>query len=134
MGRIDPPETDALISHPRYALRKDAAPGGARFTLAGDVNAQDAARLLDAMKDAVEKESLGDARMATLCLGELELSDGVALARMVDLVRLLLGGARRVRVVRPPQTLAHVLYRVGMLAGDARLALVEPRQEEGIAN
>ena len=127
MGR---PEPDVLLSHPRYTLRKDASRAGARFILSGDVDARGAGLLLDAM----EMESLEGARLASLHLGELELSDGVAVARMVDLVRLLLGGARRVRVVQSPQALAHVLYRVGMLAGDARLELVDPRQEEGIAN
>ncbi len=75
-----------------------------------------------------------NADLTSLDLEELELIDGAAVARMVDLIRLLLNGSRRVRVLKSPQSLAHTLYRVGMLEGDARLELVEPRQEEGTTN
>ena len=71
------------------------------------------------------------ADLTSLDLEELELLDGAAVARMVDLVRLLLSAYRRVRVLNSPQSLAHTLYRVGMLEGEARLELVDPRQEEG---
>ncbi len=69
-----------------------------------------------------------------LDLEELELLDGGAVARMVDLIRLLLSASRRVEVLKSPQSLAHTLYRVGMLEGDSRLELVDPRQEEGTPN
>ncbi len=98
--------------------------------LSGDVDSLEAGRVLEVM----EKESLGTGSVARLDLEELELLDGVAVARMVDVVRLLLGGSRRVEVFKSPQSLAHTLYRAGMLRGDARLELIEPRQEEGVAN
>ncbi len=116
-----------LLSHPHYELRKSVS--GARFILAGDLDAGGAARVLEAM----ESQVLG-AELSHLDLEELELLDGAAVARMVDLVRLLLSGSQRVRVLKSPQSLAHTLYRVGMLEGDARLELIEPRQEEGAPN
>ncbi len=116
-----------LLSHPQYELRKSAT--GECFILAGDLHAEGAARVLEAMEGQV----LG-ADLTSLDLEELELIDGSAVALMVDLIRLLLDGSKRVEVLKSPQSLAHTLYRVGMLEGDARLELIEPRQEEGTTN
>ena len=81
----------------------------------------------------MEGQVLG-ADLTSLDLEELELIDGSAVARMIDLVRFLLSGSKRVKVLKSPQSLAHTLYRVGMLEGDARLELIEPREEEGTTN
>ena len=116
-----------LVSHPQYELGKSAS--GARFTLSGDLDAEGAARVLESM----EGQAL-DADLTSLDLEELELIDGAAVARMVDLIRLLLNVSGRVRVFKSPQSLAHTLYRVGMLEGDSRLELIEPREEEGTTN
>ncbi len=116
-----------LLSHHRYELGKSVS--GERFTLSGDLDSEGAARVLEAM----EGESLC-ADATSLDLEELELVDGAAVARMVDLIRLLLSVSKRVEVLKSPQSLAHTLYRVGMLEGDARLELVDPRQEEGTTN
>ena len=121
------PEEKVLLSHSHYELRKSAS--GERFTLVGDLDAEGAARVLEAM----ESESLR-AEITSLDLEELELLDGAAVARMVDVIRLLLSGSDKVRVFKSPQSLAHTIYRVGMLEGDARLELVDPRQEEGTTN
>ena len=121
------PQERILLSHPHYDLKRCAS--GARFTLSGDLDSEGAARVLEAMEGQV----LG-ADLTSLDLEELELIDGSAVARMVDLIRLLLSGSERVRVLKSPQSLAHTLYRVGMLEGDARLELIEPRQEEGTTN
>ena len=123
------PGQQTLLSNPRYELAKSASGDGAHFTLSGDLDAEGAARVLEAM----EGESLR-AEITSLDLEELELIDGAAVARMVDLTRLLLSVSKRVEVIRSPQSLAHTLYRVGMLEGDARLELVDPRQEEGTTN
>lgn len=116
-----------LLSHPKYELGKSAS--GACFTLSGDLDAEDAARVLEAMEGEVS-----GADLTSLDLEELELLDGTAVARMVNLVRLLLSASKRVEVLKSPQSLAHTLYRVGMLEGDSRLELVDPRQEEGTTN
>lgn len=121
------PGQQTLLSHSHYELRKSAS--GECFTLAGDLDAEGAARVLEAMEGQVLKAGL-----ASLDLEELELLDGAAVARLVDLVRLLLSACRRVEVLKSPQSLAHTLYRVGMLEGDSRLELVDPRQEEGAPN
>ena len=121
------PGQQTLLSHSHYELRKSAS--GECFILAGDLDAEGAARVFEAM----EGERLR-AEITSLDLEELELLDGAAVARMVDLVRLLLSASRRVQVLKSPQSLAHTLYRVGMLEGASRLELVEPRQEEGAPN
>ena len=116
-----------LLSHPQYELGKSAS--GEFFILTGDLDAEGAARVLEALEGQVLSADL-----TSLNLEELELIDGAAVARMVDLIRLLLRGSASVRVLKSPQSLAHTLYRVGMLEGDARLELIEPRQEEGTTN
>lgn len=120
-------EEKVLLSHPQYELGKSAS--GECFTLAGDLDAEGAARILKAMEGEVS-----EAYLTSLDLEELELLDGAAVARMVDLIRLLLGGSNRVHVLKSPQSLAHTLYRVGMLEGDTRLELIDPREEEGTTN
>lgn len=57
-----------------------------------------------------------------LDLAELELLDGVAVARAVTGLRALLARHGRLELVEPPQSLAHTLYRVGALE-DGRLAV-----------
>lgn len=120
-------EGKILLSHPQYELGKSAS--GDCIILAGDLDAEGAARVLEAM----EGQAL-DADLTSLDLEELELIDGAAVARMVDLIRLLLRGSASARVFKSPQSLAHTLYRVGMLEGDSRLELIEPREEEGTTN
>ncbi len=99
------------------------------FSLSGDLNAGGAARVLEEIKTQVL-----DAGSMGLDLEELELMDGVAVARMVDLIRLLLSASEQVKVFKSPQSLAHTLYRAGMLEGASRLKLIEPREEEGTTN
>lgn len=65
-----------------------------------------------------------------LDLLDLDVDDGVANARMVDLVRALRDAAGSIVVEGAPQMLAHVLYKVGDLE-DGRIRLVEPRSDEG---
>ena len=113
-----------LLSHHSYELGKSAS--GERYTLAGDLDAEGAARVLEAMEAQVLS-----ADHTSLDLEELDLLDGAAVALMVDLTRLLLSASGRVQVLKSPQSLAHTLYRVGMLEGDSRLELIEPREEEG---
>ena len=120
-------EERILLSHPKYELGKSAS--GDCFTLAGDLDAEGAARVFEVMEEQVL-----NAALTSLDLEELELIDGAAVARMVDLIRLLLSVSKRVQVLKSPQSLAHTLYRVGMLEGDSRLELVDPRQEEGATN
>ena len=126
---MEKPGQQTLLSNPRYELGKSASDDGAHFTLSGDLDAGGAARVLEAMEGEVLS-----ADHTSLDLEELELLDGAAVARMVDFIRLLLSVAKRVSVIKSPQSLAHTLYRVGMLEGDVRLELVDPRQEEGTTN
>ena len=116
-----------LLSLLQCEIKKRAA--GKCFIFTGDLDAEGAACVLKAM----ESEVL-EADLTVLDLEDLELLDGAAVAHMVALVRLLLIACKRVQVLKSPQSLAHTLYRVGMLEGDARLELIEPREEEGVSN
>ncbi len=118
----------ALVSEEAFALLRTDAAEETWFIIRGDQDAAGAARVLAAL-DAEP----GGSEIGALFLEETELLDGSATAQMVDAVRLLLERFKRVRLIRSPQVLAHSIYRVGMLAGDTRLELVEPREEEGVA-
>lgn len=65
----------------------------------------------------------------TLDLGELELLDGVSVARAATAVDELLLRLGRLTLLHAPQHLAHTLYKVGRL-GHPGLVLVDPRQDE----
>ena len=62
-------------------------------------------------------------------LGDLELEDGVSVARVVTALRGALLGRTSLELREAPQMLAHTLYKVGMLGGALRL--VAPRSDEG---
>ena len=126
---MESPRPEALIEEAAFRLSREETPGGTRFILSGDVDADGAARVLRALE---EKAGAGEA--AELLLDEAELTDGPATALMVEAVRLLLDRFTRLRLVRAPQALAHTLYRVGMLRPGSRIALAEPRDEEGRAS
>ena len=76
--------------------------------------------------EALWVEIDGAARAITgplrLELGELELLDGVAVARAVTGLRALLARHGALELFEPPQSLAHTLYRVGALE-DGRLVV-----------
>lgn len=118
-----------LVSEEAFELvRTDADDKEAWFILRGDLDAFGARLVLGALE--VEP---GGSEIGVFFLEEAELVDGSAIAQMVDAVRLLLERFERVRLIRSPQILAHSIYRVGMLVGNSRLELVEPREEEGVA-
>lgn len=118
----------ALVSEEAFELVRTDADEEAWFIIRGDLDAFGARLVLGAL----EAEP-GGSEIGVLFLEEAELLDGSATAQMVDAVRLLLERFERVKLIRSPQILAHSIYRVGMLAGNTRLELVEPREEEGVA-
>lgn len=65
-----------------------------------------------------------------LDLEEAELDDAAVVAVLVDHLRQAARRVGAIQVLRPPQVLAHGLYRVGALAGST-LQLIEPREELG---
>ncbi len=103
--------------------------GGTGYVLLGDVAAEGARRVCEALKS-----DSGRAGPVEFLMEEAELIDGVSVALMVDALRLLNGRHDSMRLIGSPQMLAHTLYKVGMLGAGSRLVLVEPREEEGGAN
>jgi hypothetical protein len=67
---------------------------------------------------------------AILDCQDLELTDGLAVARMVDLIRELARRWGGLCVDRAPQMLAHTLYKPGLLR-DGQIRLRAPREDEG---
>ena len=68
-------------------------------------------------------------------LSELDVESGEALAGLITALRAwaqaaCAAGARGLRLVEPPQHLAHTLYKIGALQGDL-IVLHAPRAEDG---
>ncbi|MBL8617221.1 MAG: hypothetical protein JNM72_16545 [Deltaproteobacteria bacterium] len=68
-------------------------------------------------------------------LCELDIESGEALAALITTLRAwaaaaTAAGARGLRLVEPPQHLAHTLYKIGALQGDL-IVLHAPRAEDG---
>jgi len=61
-------------------------------------------------------------------LDELDLEDGVSVARTISALRLAAAGRSSVTLRNAPQMLAHTLYKVGMLD---TFTLIDPRHDEG---
>ena len=81
---------------------------------------------------------LGQARPNThldVDLSELDVESGEALAALITVLRAwaaaaAAAGARGLRLLEPPQHLAHTLYKIGALQGDL-IVLHAPRAEDG---
>ena len=89
------------------------------LALVGELDGDTVEALLDALARAAADEPPGP---LSLDLGELELLDGVAVARAVTALRALLPRHSPLTLRDAPQMLAHTLYRVGALE-DGRLRL-----------
>lgn len=68
-------------------------------------------------------------------LSELDVESGEALAALITALRAwataaTAAGARGLRLIEPPQHLAHTLYKIGALQG-ALIVLQAPRAEDG---
>ncbi|MEJ2060005.1 MAG: hypothetical protein P8Y64_05890 [Gammaproteobacteria bacterium] len=93
--------------------------------MAGELNAQNAAPALASLHaTAAESDVL------TLELLDLDVEDARALGLLVDCLRVMSMNRAHLVLLHAPQVLAHVLYRTALLEGDARIELVDPREEE----
>ena len=63
----------------------------------------------------------------TIDMRETQLRDQTLIGMLVDQIREAAARTGRVQLLEPPQVLAHNLYRVGALDGDATIQLVDPR-------
>jgi ABC-type transporter Mla MlaB component len=68
-----------------------------------------------------------------LDLEEAEIEDASVAAMLVDYLRQTAARVGSVQILRPPQVLAHGLYRIGAL-GPSSIQLVEPRSELGTSS
>lgn len=96
------------------------------LVVAGELAGEEARALGPALVAAEGALPPGELRVD---LDGLEALDGVATAISVSALRALLDLRERVRLLAPPQMLAHTLYRVGALES-GRLRLEDVRAEE----
>jgi hypothetical protein len=102
------------------SFRCSAIEGG--WQLAGLYQRGDEATLADLLPHWQQGELI-------LELGDLELEDGAMTADLISWLRQLLQAGLALRLIQPPQVLAHTLYRIDML-NHPHLLLVDPREEE----
>jgi ABC-type transporter Mla MlaB component len=62
---------------------------------------------------------------------DADIEDAGVAAMLVDHIRQTAERVGTVQILRPPQILAHCLYRIGALGDRASIQLVEPRMEIG---
>lgn len=105
------------------ALRISEAEGS--WQLAGELDRQEATSILQ-----WSEQFPTYAGSLHLELMELDVSDGAAAAMAIDMVRNLLQRCDSLVLHHAPHTLAHTLYRIGMLEAGSRLTLQAPREEE----
>lgn len=63
-------------------------------------------------------------------LSELDVVDGVAATHMLNIVRLILNRCGAATLVGSPQSLAHNLYRAGLLFDGCAITLIDMREDE----
>jgi ABC-type transporter Mla MlaB component len=68
----------------------------------------------------------------TIDMEDADVEDSSVATMLVDYIRETAHRVGAVQIVRPPQIIAHSLYRVGALGG--AIQLVEPRQEIGTSS
>ena len=129
MSESESAQPRLVVFDSEFELLRFDLDGGAGYVLLGDVDFDGAGRIFEAFE-----ADPGRGGAVELMMEEAELTDGLSVTRMVDAVRLLVDRHERVRLIRPPQMLAHSFYRLGMLTEGTRLELVEPREEEGEAS
>lgn len=63
-------------------------------------------------------------------LSELDIADGVAATHMLNIVRLILNRCGSATLIGSPQSLAHNLYRAGLLFEGCPIHLIGMREDE----
>lgn len=97
-----------------------------RLTLKGTVDRDIAALFIEQLASL----SLEDAPVE-IDLEEADIEDGQICAVLVDHLRQAAYRIGSLILFRPPQVLAHALYRIGALGPRAVIQVIEPRDELG---
>lgn len=97
-----------------------------QITLSGQVE-RDVALLFVEQLAAFDRD---DAPL-TIDMEDADIEDGVVAAMLVEHIRQAAERVGAVRLLRPPQVLAHCLYRIGTLGPASAIQLIEPRAEIG---
>lgn len=95
------------------------------LVLAGELQADDASKL-EQWFHLLELHETPQ----RLDLTGLDIVDGVAATHMLNIVRLTLNRCGQVTLVGSPQSLAHNLYRAGLLFDGCAITLIDMREDE----
>ncbi|MDH5784812.1 MAG: hypothetical protein OEZ16_04290 [Chromatiales bacterium] len=95
------------------------------LTLSGELKGEDASRLEQWFHQLELHET--PQRME---LSELEIADGVAATHMLNIVRFILNRCGAATLIGSPQSLAHNLYRAGLLYEGCAITLIDMREDE----
>jgi ABC-type transporter Mla MlaB component len=98
------------------------------LTLAGDVGREVALLFVEQLAGLERSDA-----PVELELEDAEVVDARVVALLVESIRQAAHRTGSVRLLRPPQVLAHALYRVGALGAGSVLEVIEPREELGSA-
>lgn len=109
---------------PPPALEWELSPS--TLVVAGELVAPDQVQPPSEIAAHVAQDAL---TVFVLDLGELDIEDGPALARLVSWIRQL-AQHRPLRLDEAPQMLAHTLYKIGALEA-GRIVLRAPRMDQG---
>ena len=91
---------------------------------------RDIAALLTEQLSAIHPGDL----VTTIDFTEADIDDAVVVTTLIKLLRETANRLTRLEVVGAPQTIAHGLYRVGALGPNAKLKLIDPREEIGTSS
>lgn len=76
----------------------------------------------------------GSDELTRIDLSEADLEDAIVVSSLIDALRTTAERLGKLEVFGAPQVLAHGLYRVGALGPNAKLRLIEPREEIGTSS
>ena len=117
------PNTPTLTGQPMKLLH-DVHGDRVDVRIAGDLETDSCTCLENFWELRVAEHAVIDVE-----LSETDVVDGRGVAVFTTLVRDSLREGRHITLRHAPQMVAHTLYKVGAL-DDARLTLIEPREEE----
>jgi anti-anti-sigma regulatory factor len=107
------------------ALSISATKQGGALHLSGELQGDDASKL-EQWFHLLELHETPQ----RLELAELDIADGVAATHMLNIVRLVLNRCGHATLVGSPQSLAHNLYRAGLLYEGCAITLIDMREDE----
>jgi anti-anti-sigma regulatory factor len=96
------------------------------ISIEGELCEENAAEVDEAFRSV----SVASNGTTVLNMSAFDVMDGVGVTTVINAIRSLLERTQKIMIIAAPQMLAHNLYRVGMLAANSRIELVDMREDE----